>query len=270
MKRSAQKPNSGKPLRQRQGSALIIAVWALFLLSTFAVQLGAIVRQKVTIVHRLDNRDKLFYIADAGIKYAITQLRKEDALLEADFLSERWSDQEDVFKDRKFGQGSFQVSYTLNEGESSRVMYGLSDEERKINLNTASVQVMTRLLEHAAELSHNNAEEAAYCIIDWRDSDSFLQHPQYGAEDSDYKFYKYAYEAKDSDYEVIEELMLVSKMNQVIFDKVKNFVTTHGEGKVNINTASREVLMALGIDRRVAGDIISFRNGGDRLAGTGD
>jgi type II secretory pathway component PulK len=208
----------------QQGSTLIIAVWALFLLTVFAVQLGTIVRQKVTVVHRLDQRDKLFHIADAGIKYAITQLRKEDALLDVDFLSERWSDQESLFKQKRVGQGNFQISYIFHDGESSRTMYGLQDEERKINLNMANTQVLSRLLEHAAGLSHSDAEELAYCIIDWRDSDSFFQHPQYGAEDSDYKTEKFAYESKDSKYEVIEELLLVSGMNQEIYDKFKDFI----------------------------------------------
>jgi len=83
---------------QRQGSTLILAMWTLLLLTTFAVQLGVIVRQKITLVHRLDNRDNRTRIAQAGVKYAITQLRKRDILPNVDFLSEHWSDQQDLFE----------------------------------------------------------------------------------------------------------------------------------------------------------------------------
>jgi len=256
--------------QQQRGSTLIIALWSLFLLTTFAVQLGIIVRQKVTLVHRLDNRDQLFYIAEAGIKYAIMHLRRVDTLVNVDYLAERWSDQPDLFKHVRVGKGSFQISYDLMDGEFSRVMYGMQDEESKININTVDVQVIVRLLEIVADLSHNQAERLAYCIVDWRDKDSFFQHPQYGAEDSDYNGKKFSYEAKDSDYEVIEELLMVSNMNQQIYDKIKYFVTVHGDGQININSAPKEVLLALKIGNRVAEDILLFRKGGDMIAGTGD
>lgn len=255
--------------RQR-GSTLIIALWALFLLAIFAVQLGVIVRQKITFVHRLNNRDNLYFIAEAGVKRALVQLRREDALFEADFLGERWSNRPDVFENIRVGQGNFTVGYDYRDGEDSRVLYGLQDEESKINLNTAGVGVLTRLLGAAAGLPRDEAEEMAYCIVDWRDKDSFFQHPQYGAEDSDYRRLKNPYESKDGDFEVAEELLLVYKMDQETFDKIKHCVTVYGEGKVNINTAPREVLSALGLDAHTVENILLFRAGGDGIAGTGD
>jgi len=256
--------------RWRKGSTLILAVWSLFLLSTFAVQLGLIVRQKMTLVRRLDDREKRYQIAAAGVKYAITQLRKSDALFQADFLSERWADQEDIFKEKRVGKGHFTVSFNYSDGDASRIMYGIQDEESKINLNTANVNVLMRLLESTSGLMRREAEELAYNIVDWRDNDSFFQHAQYGAEDSDYRGKRFSYESKDSDFEVIDELLLVYKMNKEIFDQIKHFVTVHGDGTVNINTAPRQVLLALGVRSYVANNILSFRAGADQLAGTGD
>ncbi len=255
---------------KQQGSTLIIALWSLFLLTVFAVQMGVIVRQKVTLVHRLDERDNRYLIAEAGVKKAIVQLRKEDAIFGADFLGERWNDQVDTFKDIRIGPGSFTVSYKHRDGEHSRMMYGLQDEESKINLNKASTDVIRRLLEAVSGLSRSDAEALAYCIIDWRDNDSFFQHPQYGAEDPEYKSLRDSYESKDSDFEVIEELLLVYKMNQEVFDKIKHFVTIYGEGKININTTSREVLFALGLTSRTVDHILLFRKGVDEIAGTLD
>ena len=211
------------------------------------MQLGVIVRQKITLVRRLDNRDSRHHIAAAGIKYAITQLRKDDIMFQADFLSEHWSDQKGLFDNRRVGEGRFSVSYYFHDGDSSRIMYGLEDEERKINVNKADSDVLKRLLQNVAGLARKEAEELAFSIVDWRDNDSVFQHPQYGAEDSDYRGQRYSHEAKDGDYEVIEELLLVNKMDQEVFDKIKHFVTIYGEGKININTAPKEVLLALGV-----------------------
>ena len=256
--------------KKQRGSTLIIALWSLFLLTIFAVQLGVIVRQKVTLVYRLDDRDTRYLIAEAGVKQAIVQLLREDAFFAADFLGERWSDQPDTFQEIRVGKGEFTVSYYHRDGEYSRVMYGLQDEESKINLNSAEVEVIARLIESVTDLTRWDAQELACCIIDWRDNDSFFQHPQFGAEDSDYRGRKNSFEAKDSDFEVIEELLLVYKMDQEIFDKLKYFVTIYGEGKVNINTAPREVLLALGLNRCLVENILSFRKGPDMIAGTGD
>lgn len=255
---------------RRQGSTLIIALWSLLLLTTFAVQLGVIVRQKITLVHRLENRDNRYLVAEAGVKQAIVQLREDDAMFEADFLGERWNDQASTFEKIRVGKGRFTVSYEHRDGEYSRIMYGLQDEEGKINLNKADVRVIARLLEGVAGLARWDAEKLAYCIVDWRDKDSFFGHPQFGAEDSDYEGLREPYEAKDGDFEVLEELLLVSEMDQGIFDKLRHFVTIYGEGKININTASKETLSALGLTDRIVEDILSFRKGGDMIAGTGD
>ena len=59
-------------------------------------------------------------------------------------------------------------------------------------------------------------------------------------------------------------------MNQEIFDKIKPFVTVYGNGKININTVSKEVLLAFGVVDYVAENILLFRKGGDLIAGTGD
>jgi len=253
-----------------KGSTLIIAVWSLFLLSTFAVQLGMIVRQKVTLVHHLNNRDERYYIAQAGVKQAIAQLRMPDTVADADFLGERWSDNSTMFKQRSLGRGSFTVSYEYRDDEEARIFYGLSDEESRININKVDVKILKRLLRVTAGLSQFEAEELAYCIIDWRDKDSFFQHPQYGSEDSDYKGLKYPYESKDGDFQILDELLLVNKMNKEVFDKIKHFVTIYGDGKVNINTASKQVLLSLGVTEYMVGNILSFRKGADMLVGTGD
>jgi len=171
----------------------------------------------------------------------------------------------------RLGNGTFKVTYHFSDDFNAvGVRNGFIDEESKININKADVQVIARLLQTVAGLTQWDADELAHCIIDWRDKDSFFQHPQFGAEDSDYRRRKNPYEAKDGPFEVLEELLLVHKMDQEIFDKLKHFVTIYGEGKININTASTEVLLALGLPGHIVEDILSFRKGPDMIAGTGD
>lgn len=249
---------------------LVIALWSLFLLTTFALQLGIIVRQKITLAARLHDRDNRFLIAEAGVQRAMAELRKKDDTPETDTLNEAWSTNAPLFKNVPVGPGQFTVGYDYSEGETLQRRYGLQDEESKINLNTAAVETIANLFQLTAHLSYDEAVALAYNIIDWRDADSFYQHPQYGAEDDDYDGLKRPYEAKDKEFEIPEELLLVQGMTQEIFNGARDFITVYGDGKVNINTAPREVLFALGMTEKLVDDILSFRQGADRVSGTYD
>jgi type II secretory pathway component PulK len=166
--------------------------------------------------------------------------------------------------------GSVTVGYSYLEDGVPRMRYGLQDEESKMNLNKAEEKVISRLLETVAGLSGDEALELAYRIVDWRDADSFFQHPLYGAEDSDYRDLSTPYECKDEPFEVLEELLLVKGMDREIFDQIKDFITVYAENALNINTVSPEVLQAYGLSESLIKKILSFRAGQDKIEGTVD
>jgi general secretion pathway protein K len=253
-----------------RASILILSLWSLCLLSVFAVILNYNVRQKISLVRRLESRDKLSLVAQAGVKKAIVFLKKIEAEeSKTTFaLKDSWSSNADVFKDVVLGDAVFNVSYNLGEVEGFRS--GLMDEERKININLADMEVMRRLFQVTCGMNAMEAQDLASVIVDWRDSDSALSSASGGAEDPYYRNTSFPYEAKDAAFEVLDELLLVKGMNEEIFEKVKDFVTVYGEGRVNINTAAASVLMALGLNPGTTDKIISFRNGKDEVEATAD
>jgi general secretion pathway protein K len=250
----------------RRGSIFVITLWTLLLLSSLALSLGVVVRQKVSLIARLSDRDNLYFITQAGINRAIAELRFEDLTPTYDSLSEGWANNPAIFKEVPMGIGSYTVGVAGAEGS---MRYGLVDEESKININKADVDILVRLLQHAGRPSEE-AEELAYHIKDWADADSFFQHPRYGAEDSDYKNLDDPYEAKDADFEIIDELLLVKDMDETTFERIKGLVTVYGQGGVNINTATAEVLQIIGLDERLIELVLSFRKGEDLTEGTVD
>ncbi len=257
--------------RNKKGSILIVALWALCFLTTFAVYLGIGVSQKISLIERLDARDRLRYLAEAGVKAAILELETDKSLEEGcDTFNESWSDNPKIFKEIKVGEGNFTVSYIYFEGEEQKKRYGLKDEESKININKANKDTLKRLFHNVAGAEEDKAEEMAYCLIDWRDANSTLEHIRYGAEDDDYTSLSVPYEAKDADFEILDELLLIKGMDRGVFSKIKDWVTIYGEGKVNINTASPAVLEALGIDNKLANKIALYRKGEDLTDGTLD
>lgn len=255
-----------------KGSILLVALWSLCILVIFAVMLGYTVRQKLTLVERLNQREKLRLIAEAGVKKAIAQLKKEPENT-YNTLKDDWSNNTAIFKDMHIGDGVVDICYDHLDGRtaaSETTVYGLIDEERKININKIDMVVLERLFRVVLHYNESNAQSLAASIVDWRDADSQLSIPLGSAEDPYYKNLSYPYEAKDREFEIPEELLLVRGMDKDIFEKIKNYITIYGNGKININTASKTVLLALGLNRDLAEKIISFRLGEDGLPGSFD
>ena len=203
--------------------------------------------------------DALYPIAYSGVEYA-KSLVHADTDPGVDTLADPWSfgvpDRVDMV------YGSFALGA---EGQA-----GLVDEERKINLNEVNAEILSRLLRIAAGLDEQKAQALAYGLLDWADSDSFYSHPQYGAESGEYENLKFPYTAKNLPYESIDELLLVKGMTPELFEQIKPFVTVYGTGAVNINTAPREVLAALGLNTKTVSMILRYRAGSDGKEGTAD
>jgi general secretion pathway protein K len=254
-----------------RGSILVIALWAICLLATFAVVLGYEVRQKTSFAYRLAEREKLSLIAAAGVKKGIAQILKEE-IKTYDALQDLWSNNSAAFQEIDVGEGKFSISYNYLDELSGtlKLRYGLVDEERKINLNTVDLGALRRLFQIVLGFGEIQAQELAASIIDWRDADSGLSIPSGSAEDPYYKDLQYPYEAKDAPFEVPEELLLVKGMDEDIFYKIRDYITVYGSGKININTASRTVLLALGLSDGIIDKIFTFRCGKDKVSGTQD
>ena len=253
-----------------RGTILIISLWSLCLLTTFSVILGYQVRQKLTLVNRLDERDKLHFIAEAAIKKAAVELKKEPEKT-YDALKDTWSNNISAFKEIDIGDGKFSILYDYIDEQSGiqETRFGLLDEERKININKLDATVLRRLF-HILGFDEIESQELAASIVDWRDSDSELSIPIGSAEDSYYRNLTYPYEAKDAEFEALDEILLVKGMTQDTFQNLKDYITIYGSGKVNINTASKPVLLALGLDDDIVDKILLFRAGEDGIAGTID
>ncbi len=260
-----------------RGSILILVLWSLGLLTVFALYLGLGVRQRLDFLLRVETRSKLYNIAEAGVKRAIAQIgnfNKESAFV---LLRDSWSNSESVFYEIPVLDGSFTVGYPYKEGDlyakgseadKPGMVYGAADVMSRLNINSASLQELSRLIEYAAEVDRYNAEQIASCIIDWRDEDN-LSLPN-GAEDKYYHSLRFSYDCKDAPFENIEELCYVKGMNRNIFLKIKPYITVHGSGRVNVNTAFGPTLYALGLSDSVVSKILFYRSGEDNIIANKD
>ncbi|MBI5778582.1 MAG: general secretion pathway protein GspK [Planctomycetes bacterium] len=265
-------------LSLRNGSILIIVLWIIIILTILAVSISAVASAQVFFTRQYRRQAAEYFIARAGIAQCVAELNRDKEANTYDALNEGWSNNPELFNEKQVGNGFLTVSYeysnyltTLSsEGESvlTSTVCGMVDEERKININTASVTVLQALFQDRAALSSVQAKEIADSIIDWRDTDE--NRRENGAESSYYQGLSSPYSCKNNKFDIPEELMLIKGVRPEAFQSVKEFVTVYGDGKVNINTASSPVLKALGVDLSLAEKIIRCRSGSDEIEGTED
>jgi type II secretory pathway component PulK len=255
-------------MKHIKGSILILSVWALSFLSLLAFFSGVYVRQQILAVKRIEQRKKARNFAKSAALFAIERLASDD-----DFFENRLLHRPAIFKNIRFQNGSASIQYKEFDYETHKyqIKYGIMDEERKININYADLETIKNMLVSIGKMEEREAFILANRIVDWRDSDDFKNITE--AEESetiDYLKEGYAYTPKNSSFTIIEELQLVLGVDSELFLKIKDYVTVFTDGKVNINTANKQVLMALGLEDKLVQKIIDYRAGPRAIGGDGD
>ncbi len=120
------------------------------------------------------------------------------------------------------------------------IRVSISDECGRLNINKLTedrfMAVAERLLENL-----NMPVEIAPAVADWVDRDSEVRDG--GAEEFFYRGKGYL--PSNAPMKSIYELPYVMGITKRDFKRLKNFLTVYGSGKVNINSASKELLLAL-------------------------
>ncbi len=258
-------------LFRKDAAVLLLSLWSLSFLTILAVSIGLGARQRIVMLKRLESRSQVRAAVQAGAKKAIAVLT-DDVETSGVFPSlsaklRRHNNSSD-FSEIMVAGLKVQVDYQLDPVAGSGFLFGLADEQAKINLNTSDRTVLSRLLSLVLGLMTDEAQTLADDILDWRDYG--MRSAQGFFSDSYYQNLDSPYPMKESPFERLDELLLVKGMNAEKFRKLAAYLTIYGNGRVNINTASRTVLLALGLEAMVTDRILQARRGKDGLEATAD
>ncbi|MBI3601491.1 MAG: general secretion pathway protein GspK [Candidatus Omnitrophica bacterium] len=251
--------------KPKTASILIASVWILALLSLLAFGIGF----RVAIEARLDKYEadslKALYLAKAAVVKSRELLSNDsktyDSLYENGIMLSNQNDLNDLFMNIKI-LGSQEVSARVSYTNGDLKNYpGMMDEERKININKASQEVLRNLIgvlsdKHKMSLGTTTPQELASSIVFWRS-----QAP--GTQENYYESLDNPYPCKHGDFSAIEELLLVQGITLDMLSVLQDYITVFGpdEASININTAPKEVLMAYGMPEALADKILKYRNG---------
>jgi DNA uptake protein ComE-like DNA-binding protein len=192
---------------------LVAAIWVLVFFSVLTVALHSVASSQMTLARRLRGQGISYWLARAAAEYA----QAEQSLDPTPY--------DGLFELRKMRDNQF---------DQSHYQYFIVDEESKLNVNTASGEMLARL--------PGMDEESAKLVI---------QSPL-------------------RPFVAVEQLLAVEGIEKEKYEQFEEFITVFGAGKVNINTASGPVLFALGMDMALVESIIQFRAGADGVEGTED
>jgi len=246
---------------QGGGVALVLVIWVIVVLIAIVGEFAYSMRTEIKITRNFREEEEAYQLAVAGIEEAkaeILSIRDPsrayvdgNGVLVLDPEAE-----EPPIRENNLGRGSFH--------------YVISDEDGKLNLNTASLEQLRYILLNTGA-DAKDIDAITDSIIDWRDTDDL--HMLNGAEEDYYKSLDRPYSAKDGPFDSPEELLLVKGMSPAIFfgtvkgdeekrlDGVGKYFTVYGSGIINIRTAPQAVLeTVMGPD--LASSIIEQRKTG--------
>lgn len=123
----------------------------------------------------------------------------------------------------------------------------------RLNINRATADDIRRYLQ-ALELDAVKVESAVDGIMDWRDADDFRRNR--GGERADYIRAGSRELPANANFADVAELANVSGVTAELLARISPDLTVFGTGQVDLNTASRQVLLSLPGITPVAADII--------------
>ncbi len=266
----------------REGAALIVALWVLLILalivSTFSYDMR--VESEVTVYAR--NRFKAQYLARAGVEWARCMLAKKVTQpAEGEELQiEDGDDEQMVISALNIAKG-VPVSNVKKELGGGAFDISLLPEEGRRNVNHLDDRDWEEILDQA-NVPEEKWPELIDAFNDWVDPGD--EHRLNGAESDDPFYKERGYECKNAPLDTVDELLLIKGFTEdVVFGApakrkdekpllgIAQWLTTYGDGKVNVNTASREVLMTVpDMDANIVDEIMERRPGLDGAMGTLD
>ena len=191
-------------LNSDKGSVLIVTIWIILVLAGLVLVFSRSMRvEAIASTNQLSSL-KAEEIARGAVSFIRARLNENDIVLKLEG--------ETPYEAKKIGNGYFWL-LRPNYNDDDEYYYGIRDEAAKLNLNSATYEMLLKLPNMTAEL--------AAAIIDWRDSDSDIT--QGGAEDEYYLLLDEPYYCKNSDLESVEEVLLLKgSSTQLLFGEDLN------------------------------------------------
>ena len=282
-------------MKRAKGSILVGLLWCMTLLSVIVVGVLHTSRLDLQVVKNYGDRIQAHYLALAGVEKAkalLYQNARERSRNGKNHSGELYND-EQQFQDVSLGRGTFRVMRRGRQDEGGGIIFGVSDEESRLNINQATVDQFTNII--------NMTPDVAAAIVDWRSADNAPVTPG-GAKSDYYLSLQPPYLPRMGPFQTVREMLMVRGVTtdllfgqdddqngllgstengpdgtplddqgssledagwsaMMTVDSLVNDLNAAGEDRVNIQTADQTALTGVrGITAGIARAIIAYRN----------
>ncbi|MBN1613884.1 MAG: type II secretion system minor pseudopilin GspK [Deltaproteobacteria bacterium] len=233
------------PDKGQRGIALIVVLLVVSILVALTVQLNYGTRSDLYEAANFSDGIRLTYIAKSGFNFGVVRLLDDETV--QDTLTDAWADSSAISDESKelFSDGGFEVSVEDESGKIpiNRLVQGTA-------VNQFIRDMLIRLLkEPPFSLGPEQAEAVVNAMKDWMDTDSDVTGA--GAENDHYRSLPISYDAKNGPLDSLDELLMIKGVTEQMYygteesPGLRHLLTLYGDGKININTAPRQILRVL-------------------------
>jgi general secretion pathway protein K len=255
-------------IRDNQGMALIMTILIISLIVALTLQFNTSMRSNLQAAVNLRDGIKLGCIARSGCNGALAVLYEDASSGNVDTLREDWAHTKSFSESSPslFNEGGFIVEITDLSGKIQ--LSQLVDKEG--NYNSTQKNLFIRFMNSPEfGLDPEEVENIVDAIKDWIDTDN--ETTRFGAEDAYYQALEKPYPCKNAPIEFLEELLFVRGITKELLygsgekPGISQYLSPHGNGKININTADILILRSLSddIDQERAEDMVAYRENED-------
>jgi len=279
-KKIKEKNRQNKIKNKERGAALMMALFFFTIVSFVVTQLSNETLTESTLASRHIKKLKARYAAQAGFEMALLRIK---AYQTAKAATSSLPKEQQTAIDQKLAMiWQFPLPWPLpipddagiiSKDESEGVLeeslisslsfdHIIQDSGQKIDLNSIGSPIKTisektiesleksfvQALEQDRELSSEHSLDSIKIVLnniaDWIDPDDESRNGG-GSEKNNYSFEDQRGYPRNGSFMSMSELMLVDQMDDLIFGHLKKLVTANGTFGINVNTAEKDVLMAL-------------------------
>lgn len=244
------------------GVSLIIVLWAMTLLMMIVAEFSLTMRVETDSARNFKDQLSAYYLAVAGVNLGVSEAAGKYNLVGLD------AEGNVAFLRRENGALKPVEAKRELELGGGRVSYSIDDELGRLNINTATREMVFGLLKSTG-VEATERDIIADSLLDWRDPNPEF-HRLNGAKDDYYMSLATPYTAKNGRYDTVEELLLVRGVTPCVYfgkgnvppeygtsskeyscdgeyeySGLAGLVTVKGNGRLNINTASEKVLTSV-------------------------
>ena len=251
-------------LKNQKGFALVLTLLMISMMVVVTLQFNRSVWSGLYGASNLKEATRLRLVARSGFECAMMVLSEDKELNDVDTLREPWAQSRELSLQSTtlFEEGHFmvEISDLCGKIQINRLLNGKGD------WHPAQRDLFQRfLLSKAFGLDSDEVSNLMDFIKDWIDPDEDIT--RFGAESGYYRGLEPPYSCTNGPLASLDRLTLIRGFSEELVygtsekKGIMPYLSVHGDGKININTAGPVVLQALSteMNEEMVRDMIAYR-----------